>query len=79
MEKLIVQLKNGWFILAFIAMMAVWYGTTNARISAVEAKQLEQASLKDDVQQIKVDVAVVKNNIINQSRDIKDIKAALIK
>ncbi len=69
MTDFFTQLKDKWFIIVFIAAMILWYGDTNSRLNAVEAKQTEQASITQDITQLKIDMAVVKSNVL----DIKNI------
>lgn len=69
MESFFEQLKDKWFIIVFIAGMILWYGNTNSRLNAVEAKQAEQVNIVTDITQLKIDMAVVKDNVL----DIKNI------
>lgn len=72
MADLLTQIKDKWFIIVFIGGLILWYGDTNARLNAVEAKQDEQVNIIADITQLKIDVAVVKDNVL-------DIKAILTK
>ena len=69
MKDLTAQLKDKWFVIVFIASMIIWYANTNSRLNAVEAKQTEQINIVDDITQLKIDMAVVKDNVL----DIKNI------
>lgn len=62
-EKLIKQLKDNWFIYAFFAGLILWYGNINSRMSAVEAAQNEQKVTLSKLDQLSIDIAVVKNDV----------------
>jgi hypothetical protein len=64
MSDLLTQIKDKWFVVVFIASMILWYANTNARLNAVEAKQAEQISIVADITQLKIDMAVVKENVL---------------
>lgn len=68
MESFTNQLKSNWLILAFIVSMILWYGNVNARLSSVEAKQVEYEELSDVIGDLKLDVGVIKSTVI----DIKE-------
>jgi len=63
MNDIITQIKNQWFLLAFLVGMIIWYANTNSRITAVEAKVIEQSSLVEQIATLKTDVAVIKANV----------------
>ncbi len=78
MESFFAQLKDKWFIIVFIAGMILWYGDTNNRLNAVEAKQEDIAPVVQDINQLKVDVAVVKNDVVTVKTDVATIKNILL-
>ena len=57
------ELKKNWIIASFVAAMILWYGNVNARLNSVEAKQAEQATLSEKINQLLTDVAVIKNDV----------------
>lgn len=63
MENLAKQLKENWFIYAFIAGLILWYGNINNRVDAVEAKQAEQQTTIEKIDQLLIDMAVIKTDI----------------
>lgn len=69
MADLLTQIRDRWFMFAFLISMVLWYGSVNSRLNGVEAKQQEQAQIVDDVISLKIDVAVIKSTVL----DIKDI------
>lgn len=60
MENSLKQLRDNWMILTFLVVMILWYGNTNARLTAVEAQQVEQATTDEKVDKLVIDVAVIK-------------------
>lgn len=72
MPDLVTQIKDKWFIVVFIAGMILWYGNTNSRLNTIEAQQKDQIDIVEDITQLKIDMAVVKDNVL-------DIKKAVTK
>lgn len=63
MDKILEQLKNAWFILVFIGAVLIWYANTNARLTAVEAKQQADEVTLSQVGELQIDIAVIKTNV----------------
>lgn len=63
MDNFVKTLKEAWFLIAFIVFMVLWYGSVNTRLEAVETKQLEQQAILDKINQLVIDVAVIKNDV----------------
>lgn len=63
MESILKQLKNNWFIYAFFAGLILWYGNMNSRMTAVEAVQQEQKAALSKIDQMAIDMAVVKTDV----------------
>lgn len=67
MESMTDQIRKNWMMLVFISGMILWYGNTNSRLTAVEAQQIEQATIEEKVDQLITDVAVIKNILSTQT------------
>lgn len=63
MEKLLKQMKDNWLVYAFLISMVLWYGSTNSRLQSVEAEQKEQKTTLQKLDQLIIDVAVVKTDV----------------
>lgn len=63
MDDAAKQLKDKWFLIVFLAGLILWYGSTNSRLNAVEAKVADQQNTIEQIADIKVDIAVIKTNV----------------
>lgn len=63
MDSLTLKLKDNWFIIVFSASMIVWYANTTTRLEALETKVEDQRTINDKINQINIDVAVIKANV----------------
>lgn len=63
MESFFKNIKEYWFIIIFIGMVVVSWTTFTARLSNLEdrVKAMESAILSFD--QVRIDIAVIKNDI----------------
>lgn len=63
-------IKEYWFIIVFIGMLVVSWTTFTSRLKAVEDRlhQLEEKSAS--LEQIKIDIAVIKEKLINIDKKI---------
>lgn len=57
------EIRRNWMLIGFIAAMILWYGNVNSRLTAVEASQVEQATLSEKINLLLTDVAVIKNDV----------------
>lgn len=57
------EIRRNWMLIGFIAAIILWYGNVNSRLNSVEAKQEEQATLSEKINQLVTDVAVIKNDV----------------
>lgn len=63
MEHFLKQLKDNWIVYGFLIAMILWYGSTNTRLDSVEAEQKTQKTTFEKLDQLVIDVAVVKNDV----------------
>lgn len=63
MEKITQEIRENWMILGFIVAMILWYGSVNSRITAVEAKQIDQQTLVEKINQIQADVSFIRGQL----------------
>lgn len=68
------ELKKNWMLIGFVAMMILWYGNTNSRLTAVEAQQVEQATVQEKVDILITDVAVIKSESKQQSKSLDSLQ-----
>lgn len=61
--NLLQKIKDNWLIIVFFVSLIIWYTNVGARLNAVEAKVLEQETTVQKIDQIQVDLAVVKNSV----------------
>ena len=73
MENILKQLKDNWFIMAFMVSITLWYGSTNSRLTAVEAQQAEQSTVQEKVDALIVDVAVIKSETKESGKKIDSL------
>lgn len=45
MSEFSTQLRDKWFLIVFITMLILWYGTVNSRLNSVEAQANENKEL----------------------------------
>jgi hypothetical protein len=60
---LVDDIRNNWAILVFICAMIIWYANTNARLNSVEAEQEDYSTIFEKINQMAIDMAVVKNDV----------------
>ncbi len=70
LDRELKKLQENWVILVFLASLVIWFANTNSRLGALEVKADTQTQTQVDINNIKIDVAVVKNTVL-------DIKARL--
>jgi len=63
MKIFMENIRQNWMLIAFMTTMVLWYGSVNSRLNSVEAKQQEQATLSEKINQLVTDVAVIKNDV----------------
>lgn len=63
MDSFISQIKDRWFIWAFIASMILWYANTNYKINALAASDTEQSAQIQQLQAMQTDVAVTRAKV----------------
>lgn len=63
METFAIKLKDNWIFIIFFANLIVWYANIGSRLTAVEAKVLEQQTTLEKIDQLQIDVAVIKTNV----------------
>lgn len=68
------EIKKNWMLIGFVAMMILWYGNTNSRLTAVEAQQVEQATVSEKVDTLITDVAVIKAESKQQSKSLDTLQ-----
>lgn len=60
MKTSVENIKNNWVLLSFLCGIILWYGSVNARLTAVEAQQVQQATVEDKVNTLVTAVEVIK-------------------
>lgn len=68
------EVRKNWMIITFMAAMILWYGNTNSRLNAVEAQQIEQATVSEKVDALITDVAVIKEKTEESSKKIDSLQ-----
>ncbi len=63
MADIVTQLRDKWFILAFLAGVIMWYSNVNSRLNTVEANQATQSDAISQIGDMKTDIAVIKSNV----------------
>lgn len=63
MDTFLKKLKEVWYIIVMICGLVVWYANVNTRLDTVEAKQKDQQVTLDKIDQLSIDMAVVKNDV----------------
>lgn len=71
MEHLLKQLRENWLILIFLGSMIVSWTTFNTRLAQAESdiKELRLAIIS--IQDIKVDIAVVKEKVTSIEKQLR--------
>lgn len=70
MENFIKQLRENWVILLFMGSVVMSWTMFSARLTQAELKIQELEILKEQIQKIQIDVAVIKERIINIDKKI---------
>lgn len=63
MESFIKKLGEAWYLILAIIALSMWGATQQGRITAVEAKVQEQQTTIEKINQLIVDMAVVKTDV----------------
>ena len=63
METFIKKLGEAWYLVVAIIALSMWCATQQARITTVEAKVQDQQTTLDKINQLVVDMAVVKTDV----------------
>ena len=63
MNDAVKEIRNNWLIIVFIASLIVGWTTSNNRLTAVEAQVQEQKTALQSIQQIQIDINVMKTDI----------------
>lgn len=63
MKQILKQLKDVWFVLVFVASMIMWYTNTNNRLNDVEASQLKQETINQQIIELTTKVEVINANV----------------
>jgi len=71
MDHLLKQLREYWFILIFVGMVVVSWTTFSNRLDGLEKRvtEVEKAIVAFD--QVRIDIAVIKEKLINIERKIQ--------
>ena len=77
MENIFSQLKSNWVVFSLVVSLVLWYGNTNTRIEAIEAKQIEQATLQDKLNKLITDVEVLKVQGKENEKKIDNVSGKL--
>lgn len=70
MENFTKKLGEVWYLIMAIIALSMWGATQQARISTVEAKVQEQQTTIEKIDQLLVDMAVVKNDVSYIKKEI---------
>ncbi len=71
MEHLLKQLRENWLILIFLGSMIVSWTTFNTRLAQAESDIKELRSAIISIQDIKVDMAVVKEKVTSIEKQLR--------
>ena len=71
MEHLLKHVREYWFIIVFLGMVVLSWSAFTERLSSLERRvaEVEQAILAFD--QVRIDIAVIKEKLINIERKIQ--------
>lgn len=73
MKKIIQQLKEVWYLLAFIVAFAMWTATINTKLSSIEASDEQQNQKIEQISVIQTDVAVTKQKVTSIEENVNRI------
>ena len=71
MEHLLKHLRDYWFIIVFIGMVVVSWTTFSNRLEGLEKRVTEVENAITSFDQVRIDIAVIKEKLINIERKIQ--------
>lgn len=77
MNSILKDIKENWFLVAFITSLILWYASVNARLSNVEASDIQQEVIIQKIGTMQIDIAVIKNQQLTDSASLQYIKEHL--
>lgn len=71
MEPLFTQIRKDWVIIIFIGTLIASWTMFSARLGQAEQKIIKLESTNEQILQIQLDIAVIKEQIINVNKKLE--------
>jgi len=65
MNNLMKEIKDSWFILIFVGSLVVSWTMFDARLTNAEEAILKREAVFNEISSIKIDIAVIREQIVN--------------
>lgn len=70
MQDILKQLRENWVIWAFLTSAVIWYANINHRLADAEEKITQQEKVVESINQINLDVAVIKTQVVDINKKL---------